>query len=81
MVNETRKCYYPLVPLSIILSAIEGDPISIKMILRHYHSYMISLCISNGFNEAGKSITYIDEFMIRQLETKLIEAILKFKVK
>ncbi|MGM0282916.1 hypothetical protein IGJ01_000957 [Enterococcus sp. AZ089] len=73
--------YYPLVPIPIILSAIEEDPVSIKIILKYYQSYMASLSLSNGFNETGKSIVYIDEIMLRQLETKLIESILKFKVK
>ncbi|EQA5926696.1 helix-turn-helix domain-containing protein [Enterococcus faecalis] len=81
MVEIRKKSYYPIVPIPIILSAIEEDPISIKIILKHYYSYMASLCLSNGFNETGKSIIYVDEIMLRQLETKLIEAILKFKIK
>lgn len=81
MVVKQRKRHYPLVPPSIILSALEEDPISIKIILKHYHSYISSLCLMNGFNEVRQYITYIDEFMLRQLETKLIEAILKFKVR
>ncbi|WP_448890328.1 helix-turn-helix domain-containing protein [Enterococcus faecalis] len=56
------------------------DPISIKMILKHYHGYITKLCLKNGFNEVGQFITYVDEYMLRQLEIKLIEAILKFKV-
>ena len=50
------------------------------MILKHYHSYMAKLCLTNGFNEVGQFITYVDEYMLRQLEIKLIEAILKFKI-
>ncbi|WP_086319222.1 helix-turn-helix domain-containing protein [Enterococcus faecium] len=79
MVDEQRNQHYPLVPLPIILSALEEDPISIKMILKHYHGYIASLCLTNGFNKVGQ-ITYVDEYMLRQLENKLIEAILKFKI-
>ncbi|XMS86335.1 helix-turn-helix domain-containing protein [Enterococcus faecalis] len=43
-------------------------------------SYITKLCLKNGFNEVGQFITYVDEYMLRQLEIKLIEAILKFKV-
>ena len=50
------------------------------MILKHYHSYIVKLCLTNGFNEAEQFITYVDEYMLRQLEIKLIEAILKFKI-
>lgn len=80
MVDKHRKAQYPLIPITIILSAIEGDPISIKIILKHYHRYIANLCLSNGFNKSEKFVTYIDEFMLRQLETKLIEAVLKFKI-
>ena len=80
MVDKQKKRYYPLIPLSIILSALEEDPISIKMILKHYHSYIARLCLTNGFNGVGQFTTYVDEFMFRQLENKLIEAILRFKV-
>ncbi|HFU6247410.1 TPA: helix-turn-helix domain-containing protein, partial [Enterococcus faecium] len=58
MVNKQKKRQYLLVPLSIILSALEEDPISIKMILKHYHSYIAKLCLTNGFNEVGQFITY-----------------------
>lgn len=81
MVEKRKNSYYSLVPISIILSAVDEDPISIKIILKHYYSYMVSLCLSHNFDSTGKFITYVDEFMLRQLETKLIEAILKFKVK
>ncbi|MFS1350712.1 helix-turn-helix domain-containing protein [Enterococcus faecium] len=79
MVDKQKKRQYPSVPLPIIQSAIEEDPISIKMILKHYNSYMAKLCLTNGFNEVDQFITYVDEYMLRQLEIKLIEAILKFK--
>ncbi|HAP4388336.1 TPA: helix-turn-helix domain-containing protein, partial [Enterococcus faecalis] len=48
---DNKKRQYPLVPLSVIQSALEEDPISIKMILKHYHSYIVKLCLTNGFNE------------------------------
>ena len=32
MVDKQRNQHYPLVPISIILSALKEDPISIKMI-------------------------------------------------
>ena len=60
---DNKKRQYPLVPLSVIQSALEEDPISIKMILKHYHSYIVKLCLTNGFNEAEQFITYVDEYM------------------
>ncbi len=45
MVDKQRNQHYPLVPISIILSALKEDPISIKMILKHYHGYITKLCL------------------------------------
>ncbi|WP_260658580.1 helix-turn-helix domain-containing protein [Enterococcus faecalis] len=64
MVDKQRNQHYPLVPISIILSALKEDPISIKMILKHYHGYITKLCLKNGFNEVGQFITYVDEYML-----------------
>lgn len=81
MVDNKRNQHYRLIPVSIILSALKEDPISIKMILKHYHSYIAKLCLKNGLNEVDQFITYVDGYMLKQLEIKLLEAILKFKVK
>lgn len=81
MVGKRKNNFYSLVPVSIILSAIDGDPISIRIILKYYYNYMVSLCLLQDYNETGRFTTYVDEFMLSQLESKLIEAILKFKVR
>ena len=81
MVDKSQNINYPLIPTSIIISALQKDPISIKHILNHYKRYMIKLSLSSQINVDGYKVMNIDEFMLRQLETKLIEAILKFKIK
>lgn len=80
MVNKQGNRHYSLVPISIISSALKEDPISTKMIPKYYHGHMTKLCLKSGLNEVGRLITYADEYMLRQLETKLVEAILKSKV-
>ncbi|MCU9763347.1 helix-turn-helix domain-containing protein [Enterococcus faecalis] len=49
--------------------------------LKYYYNYMVSLCLSQDYDETGRFTTYVDEFMLSQLESKLIESILKFKVR
>ncbi|NTO34356.1 helix-turn-helix domain-containing protein, partial [Enterococcus faecium] len=72
MVDKSKKRQYLLVPLSIILSALEGDPISIKMILKHYHSYMAKLCLTSGFHEVGQFVTDLDEYRCSRLGIKTV---------
>ncbi|MGM0208988.1 hypothetical protein IGI96_003511 [Enterococcus sp. DIV0421] len=73
------KSVYKLIPYHIILNAINQDPYSIKIVVRHYRSYIIKLCFTN-FERDIQLITPVDDFLIRHIETKLMEAILKFKI-
>lgn len=72
---------YPLLSSITILSAITGDSISMSVVLAHYSHYINSFCIQNTYSADRKLTVQIDEFKRRQLETKLIDAILKFEVR
>lgn len=72
---------YPLLSCTTILSAITGDSISMAVVLAHYRHYINSFCIQNNYSADHKLTIQIDEFKRRQLETKLIDAILKFEVR
>lgn len=71
---------HDLIPPKIILSAIAGEKISISVVLSHYQHYINSLCIRNIYSD-HQFTTKIDEDIAKQLEVKLTDAILKFKVK
>lgn len=81
MREKIQESRYALVPVSIILSAIEEDPDSIKIILKHYSNYISSLCLFCQSYEDNNSQKYIDEHMCKQLQSKLISAILKFEIR
>lgn len=81
MRSKIQESQYPLLPVSIILSAIEEDPDSIKIILKHYSNYICSLCLYCESHEEKYGQQYMDEHMCKELESKLISAILKFEIR
>ncbi|WP_142967510.1 helix-turn-helix domain-containing protein [Enterococcus casseliflavus] len=71
---------YSLLPVQIILRAVKGDSIAMGYVLTQYRSYILRLSSQNKYESNNKEVVYVDEYMRRQLETKLIEKILKFDV-
>lgn len=71
---------YSLLPIQIIIMATEGDSIAMQHVLTRYRSYILKLSYQNNYESNNKERISIDEYMRRQLETKLIEKVLKFDV-
>lgn len=71
---------YTLIPPKTILSAVDGDKTAISFVLSHYQHYINSFCIRNIYSENHQFTERIDESMAKQLEVKLADAIMKFKV-
>lgn len=72
---------YPLLPSHIILSALAGDKYSISYILSHYQYYINSFCITHVKSKNHPIRVELNEEKKKQLEAKLSDAILKFKVR
>ncbi|EMF0610067.1 TPA: helix-turn-helix domain-containing protein [Enterococcus faecium] len=70
----------PSLKVEIIVSAVSGDPIAITEVLHHYQKYIMSLSLRSNYDDGSTSSVYVDEFLRRNLETKLIEKILTFDV-
>lgn len=70
----------PTLSVEIIAAATTGDPIAMTEVLQHYQKYIISLSLRNSCDEHNATTVYLDEFLRRNLETKLIEKILTFDV-
>lgn len=67
-----KKSEYPLIPYEVIEKAIEGDVNVVRQIIRRYKPYMNYFCKENW--------TY-DENLVKQVETQLIYAITRFKIR
>ncbi|MCD5161412.1 helix-turn-helix domain-containing protein [Enterococcus casseliflavus] len=64
----------------VIISAISGDPIAMSKVLNHYQRYIVSLSLRNNYINGVLSSVYIDEFMRRSIESKLIEKVMTFDI-
>jgi len=75
---EKNKSKNKYVPYPVIVSATKGDVDAIGAVLKHYEKYITALATKRLYDEFGNSQLYIDEYLRRRLETKLITAILSF---
>lgn len=69
-----------MLDVSTILSAQKGDAESIALVLSHYQNYICRFALQKVYDEQGSVSVHVDEFFRRSLETKLMEAILKYHV-
>ncbi|WP_270659794.1 helix-turn-helix domain-containing protein [Enterococcus thailandicus] len=76
----SKSSQYSLLPIQIILRATKGDSIAMEYVLEKYQSYIVKLSSLSRYESDSKELIYVDEYMRRQLETKLIEKVLKFDV-
>ena len=70
-----------LLPLPIIILAMDGDVDAINAVLKHYEGYIAVLATKQLYDDYGNPYLCVDEGLRRRLETKLITAILSFEFK
>lgn len=76
-----KKCKKgKLIPFPVIVAASQGDVEAINQVLKHYEGYIISLSTRTLYDEYGKPHICVDENIRQRLQTKLIAAVLNFKV-
>ena len=69
-----------LLPFSVIKAASNGDAVAIDTVLKHYSGYISKLATRRLYDENGQPRMCVDESLRRRLETKLMAAILRFRV-
>ena len=75
---KTRK--YKLIPFHLLVDAQEGDVESINQVIEHFRPYMRKLSQKKTFDEYWNFRSQIDPEIEKQLKTKLILAISRFKL-
>ncbi|MFZ2317149.1 MAG: helix-turn-helix domain-containing protein [Trichococcus flocculiformis] len=75
---KQNKRYIPFIPVATIEAAVSGDSIAMSIVLSKYQNYISRLAMKPVHEEEKGMVMYVDEYMRRQLETKLIEKILEF---
>jgi hypothetical protein len=71
----TRK----LLDYDVVLAASLGDEGAMGKVVAHYGGYIATLSTRSVIGEDGNRTMAVDESIRRQLETKLIQAVLKFR--
>jgi hypothetical protein len=77
--NKNRFGNYPLLPCPVILAAAQGDEDALNKVISHYGGYIAKLSVRPLYDEDGTAHYAVDDGIRRQLEAKLVEAVLKFK--
>ena len=66
-----------LLPFDVIEAAANGNSEAIDKVLLHYSGYIARLSMRQLYDESGNSRWGVDETMRRQLENKLIDAVVR----
>jgi len=70
-----------LLSFDVIQAAANGSSEALNKVIRHYDGYIARLSMQQIYDENGNPRWGVDEVMRRQLENKLIDAIVRrFKV-
>lgn len=77
---KNKQTYSRLLPYSVIEAAAAGNAEAINIVLTHYRGYIAKLSLVGGKDADGNTRVYADDELRRRLETKLIHAILTFRV-
>ena len=78
---RSKKCKRGnLLSFHVIVAASNGDVDAINQVLKHYEGYIIMLSTRTLYDEYGNPHICVDETIRRRLQSKLIAAILNFKV-
>ena len=78
--NEPGYPENALVPYPVIVAATKGDPDAMKIVLQHFSGYIARLSMRKLRDERGNIYWGIDEDIRDRLRSRLMRAVLSFKV-
>lgn len=79
-IGNTEQNERGLLPYPVIIAATKGDPDAMKTVVQHYESYMAALSMRKLIDERGNTYYGIDEDIRDSLRSRLMQAVLSFKV-
>lgn len=78
--EKEKKDDTGLLPYPVIVAAVQGNFEAMEVVLQHYESYMVSLSIRKFRDDRGNLYYGMDRDVYDRLRSKLIQAVLKFKI-
>ena len=80
MIGNTEQEERSDLPYPGIIAATKGDPEAMQIVVQHYEGYIASLSMRKLRDERGNIYYGIDEDIRDRLRSKLMRAVLSFKV-
>ena len=79
-ISKSEQDERGLLPYPVIIAATKGDPQAMQIVVQHYESQIAYLSMRTFRDERGNTYYGIDEDIRDRLRSKLIRAVLSFKV-
>lgn len=79
-ISNNENAESGLLPYPVIIAATKGDPEAMNIVVKHYESYIASLSMRKLRDERGNTYWGIDEDIRDRLRSRLMWAVLSFKV-
>jgi len=80
VINTTEQNESGLLPYPVIIAANKGDPEAMQIVVQHYESYIAYLSMRKLCDERGNSYWGVDEDIRDRLRSKLMQAVLTFRL-
>ena len=78
--GNTQQDERGLLPYPVIIAASKGDPEAMQIVVHNYESYIATLSMRKLLDERDNTYYGIDEDIRDRLRSKLMRAVLSFKV-
>lgn len=79
-ISNNENAESGLLPYPVIIAAAKGDPEAMNIVVQHYESYIASLSMRKLRDERGNIYWGIDEDIRDRLRSRLMRAVLSFKI-
>lgn len=79
-IGNTEQDERGLLPYPVIIAATKGDPVAMTAVVQHYESNIAYLSMRKLRDERGNTYYGIDEDIRDRLRSRLMRAVLSFKV-
>ncbi len=79
-IGNTEQDERGLLPYPVIIAATKGDPEAMKIVVQHYESNIAYLSVRKLRDERGNTYYGIDEDIRDRLRSRLMRAVLSFRV-